>query len=71
MSNYVQTLATITNPDGESVTVDGPTVQDWVTLDNEWKRAYRFLALEGAASQGLALPGRGVKVVWSIVEIGA
>lgn len=70
MTTYMQTVATVTNPDGESVTVDGPTVQDWVVLDNEWKRAYRPIALECAALQGLALPGRGVRVEWSIVEIG-
>ncbi len=64
MSNYVSTIATVTNPAGESVTVDGPTVQDWAPLNTEWKRTYRFLAIEGAADQGIDVTGKGVTVRW-------
>lgn len=68
MNTYVQTVATITNPDGDTITVNGPTVQDWAPLDAAWKRAYRPIVLEEAAYQGLALPGRGVTVRWAKID---
>lgn len=63
-ATYMQTVATVTNASGQSVTVNGPTVPEWAPLSPDWKRTYRRIALELAANAGLPLESTGVRVTW-------
>ncbi|MDL5351164.1 hypothetical protein [Microbacterium sp. zg-YB36] len=66
---YVGTLATVTNSDGETVTVAGPSIPAWGLLTADWIAGYRPLALEMAVDAGLTVYPQGMRVSWRRVAL--
>ena len=59
---HTQVTATVDNGIGDTVTVELGTVPTWsLPLTADWKRTYRPVALDMAASE-IPLPDRGVTV---------
>ena len=60
--DYTLVTASVDNGIGDTITVDLGTVPTWsLPLTDEWKRTYRPIALDMAASE-IPLPRRGVTV---------
>lgn len=61
---HTATTATVTNANGESVTVNGPSIEHWAPMDAAWKATYRPVMLDIASDNGLELHSRGMRVEW-------
>lgn len=70
-------LATVTNADGESVTVEmgtnyGTRAESLARINGgTFKEVYRPVALDMASDAGLTLHSRGMRVTWDAKAVGA